>query len=273
MAIVRDVFEGAAARSRLAFITLILSIAPVIAPSLGTLILLISDWRAVYAVLAAAGGALLVATYFGLAETHVVRQPVPLHPVEIMKRYRFALANRATLGFSLVNGFSFACMFAFITASPIVFMAEFGLSQAVYSALFFTAGLGTIAGSIVSGRLKSGHWAIRAGAWIGTGCTALTVFVCLSNWSGAWTLLPLLFLSNACYGLLGPHASHDALVPMGSMAGIASAVLRSCQMLLGAVAGSVAVALAPLGPAVGMSLTMFAAALASLVSIRVARLA
>ncbi|KAJ8138739.1 hypothetical protein OY671_008048, partial [Metschnikowia pulcherrima] len=162
-------------------------------------------------------------------------------------------------------------MFAFITASPIVFMAEFGLSQAVYSASFFTAGLGTIAGSIVSGRLKSGHWAIRAGAWIGTGCTALTVFVCSSNWSGAWTSSPSLFLSNACYGSLGPHASHDASVPMGSMAGIASAVLRSCQMSLGAVAGSVAVALAPLGPAVGMSSTMFAAASASSVSIRLRR--
>ncbi|CCW19056.1 hypothetical protein EBBID32_34180 [Sphingobium indicum BiD32] len=106
---------------------------------------------------------------------------------------------------------------------------------------------------------------------IGTGSTAVMVLLCLSGWAGAWTLLPLLFLSNACYGLLGPHASHEALVPMGSMAGIAAAVLRSCQMLLGAAAGSVAIALAPVGPAVGMSLTMLAAALASLISIRVAR--
>ncbi|CCW18325.1 hypothetical protein EBBID32_26760 [Sphingobium indicum BiD32] len=113
--------------------------------------------------LAAAGGVLLIVTWLGLAETHNVAHPVPLHPVEVLKRYRFVLANRATLGFSLMNGFSFACMFAFITASPIVFMAEFGLSQAAYSGMFFTAGLGTITGSIVAGRSRSGHRAIRAG--------------------------------------------------------------------------------------------------------------
>ncbi len=274
MAIVRDVFEGAAARTRLALITLILSVAPVIAPSLGTLILLAADWRTIYAILALGGCGLLGVTWLGLAETHTVRHPAPLHPMEVLRRYRDVLANRATLGFSLVNGFSFACMFAFITASPLVFMTGFGLGEAAYSGFFFTAGLGTIAGSAVAGRLGSGRWsgkwAIRASALAGSGTTLLAVVVCLTGLAGTWTLLPLLFLSNACYGLIGPHASHEALVPMGSMAGIASAVLRSSQMFLGAVAGGMTIALAPIGPALGMSLTMLIAALASLLSIRLA---
>ncbi len=74
MAVVRDLFEGQAGRVKMSQVSMVITIAPIIAPTLGGLLLAFGEWRFIYAVLAAAGVMLVLAVAFGLRET---RPPVP----------------------------------------------------------------------------------------------------------------------------------------------------------------------------------------------------
>ncbi len=269
LAIVRDVFEGAEARARLAYVTLVLGIAPAIAPSIGATVLGWVGWRGIYAILFVGGAILLLAVFFGFEETRDPRHSQKLHPAQLVRNYRRVLGHRATLGYALVNGLTFACMFAYISGSPIVFMTGFGVSSRAFSLIFFCTAVGTMAGALLSGRLAARlrpAWVLAGGLALGVACGAGLVALAITGHAAVATMLPLLVLSNATYGIIGPHASHEALVPMAGLAGVAAAVLRSLQMFLGALASAAVSALSGSDTAVAMTAVMAVCAAGSVVA-------
>jgi DHA1 family bicyclomycin/chloramphenicol resistance-like MFS transporter len=246
LAIIRDLFEGHAARTRLSYVTVILSVAPLIAPALGSTVLPFTGWRGIYLTLAVASAAILLLATFGFAESKPTASRQSLNPVQLLARYRWVLGNRTTIGFSLVNALSFACMFAFISGAPLVLIGGRGFSAAAFSAVFACAGFGTISGAFLNGWLaKRGVASSRILPWsllLGACSTTTLMLLSITGHDGVALLLPLLMASNATYGMVGPNATHEALQPMPQAAGVASAVLRSIQM----VAGASASALVPL---------------------------
>lgn len=69
LAMVRYLFEGATARAQLSYINLVMTIAPMIAPTIGVFVLAIANWRAIYGVLAVGGLVLILAIALGLDES------------------------------------------------------------------------------------------------------------------------------------------------------------------------------------------------------------
>ena len=74
-AIIRDLFEGSKARTRLAYVGMVTNVAPMIAPALGSAMLTVAPWRAIYLTLGLAGLALLATIIFGLDESHKMKDP------------------------------------------------------------------------------------------------------------------------------------------------------------------------------------------------------
>jgi DHA1 family bicyclomycin/chloramphenicol resistance-like MFS transporter len=247
LAIVRDLFRDAAARTRLSYVTVVLSVAPLLAPSLGSMVIPFGGWRGIYLTLGIASTALWFVAAFGLAESMDADRRQSLQPRRLLARYRQVLRHRVTIGFSLVNALSFACMFAFISGSPLVLIDGRGFSTVAFSAVFACAGFGTICGAFVNGRLASrGVPASRLLAWslsLGSAATLALATLSITGHDGVAALVPLLMLSNACYGMVGPNTTHEALQPMAETAGIASAVLRCIQMVVGAFASALVPAL------------------------------
>jgi DHA1 family bicyclomycin/chloramphenicol resistance-like MFS transporter len=238
LAIIRDLFSNAAARTRLSYVTVVLSVAPLVAPSFGSAVIPFDGWRGVYLILGGASALLWLVVAFGFAESMDPGRRQSLHPGHLLARYRRVLRHRTTLVYSVVNALSFACMFAFISGSPLVLIGGRGFSAAAFSAVFACAGFGTICGAFVNGQLaKRGIPSSRILVWslvLGVISTAALVTLSLTGRDGITALVPLLMLSNASYGLVGPNATHEALQPMPEAAGIASAVLRCIQMMAGA---------------------------------------
>jgi DHA1 family bicyclomycin/chloramphenicol resistance-like MFS transporter len=247
LAIIRDLFTDVAARTRLSYVTVVLSVAPLVAPSLGSAVIPFDGWRGVYLVLGGASALLWLVVAFGFAESMDPARRQSLHPRQLLARYRRVLGHRMSLGFSLVNGLSFACMFAFISGSPLVLIGGRGFSTVAFSAVFACAGFGTICGAFVNGQLaRRGVRSSRLLAWglsLGSLSTAALVVLSVTGHDGVVALVPLLMLSNAAYGMIGPNAAHEALQPMPEAAGIASAVLRCIQMIAGAGASALVPAL------------------------------
>ena len=268
LAIIRDLFTSSAARARLSYVTVVLSVAPLIAPSLGSAVIPFDGWRGVYLILGAASAILLCLALFGFAESLDTERRQSLQPMQLLARYRRVLGHRASLGFALINALSFACMFAFISGSPLVLIGGRDFSPAAFSAVFACAGCGTIGGAFLNGQLaKRGVSSSRILAWglsLGSVSTLALVALSLTGHDGITALVPLLMISNASYGLVGPNATHEALQPMPEASGIASAVLRCMQMLAGAVASALVPALYRGHSSLPMTGVMAACALSAL---------
>ncbi len=271
-AIVRDLFpDPAAARAQFSYLSAVVAVAPVAAPLLGSLLLTAGGgWRPLFAVLALAGAALLIAVWAGLDESVPARDRGALRPARLLASYGRFLGLRECLGNALVAGCVFGCLFGFVSGSPLVFVAALGFGPAAYAATFAGVSACIIAGSFAAAALARrgvpARGAVRAalaGICVGSaaGAAALSAPASLPTVS---VLVPSLAAVAFCFGLAMPTAIQGALQPVPDMAGAGAAVL-GCMQMLGATLSSASVGtlFGPLGAA-AMPAVMVASALAAL---------
>ena len=246
LAIVRDLFEGSAARAKLSYVNLVVTVAPMVAPTIGGGVLAIAHWRAIYGLLAIGGVALTSAVALGLGETLLNPDPQALAPNQLLRNYARVLSNRLCFGYALINGLSFGCMFAYVAGSPLVMIQVLGVSTTVYALLFASTAFGIMVGSFVNGSLSTRG--VSPSRLLTTGLifaslSAITLLgLSITNCVQLMTLMPFLVLNTFCLGLIVPNATHGALQPMPEIAGIAAAVVGFVQMMLGGTLASAIVA-------------------------------
>ena len=246
-AIIRDLFEGREARLQLSAVSVVFGVAPLIAPALGAEILSFGSWRLIFVVLTGVSIVTTIAAIMLFEESHAPENRRNLKPATVFAGYRRALTNPACAGFSLLGGLLFAGLFAYVNVSPLLFMQGYGVSKSAFAALFALAGSGVIVGSSVNAWLLSRHTAAKT--LLDTGL-ALDCFAALAllavGLAGAGSavivaVLVMVFIS--AFGLVFPNAVHEAIHPLPEIAGLASAVVTTTQMLFGALAGVTAAAL------------------------------
>src|SRR5271165_247926 len=264
-AIIRDLFEGRDARLQLAAVTIVFSVAPLVAPTLGAGILAVGHWRLIYVALAAVGAALGLMGLALFTESHGVERRRSLMPASVAASYRQALTNRMCAGFALVNGLVFAGLFAYVNTSPLLFIEGYGVSRTAFGGLFALTASGVIFGSLISTWLMRRHAPPRAVLDAALALVSLAALVLLAV-SLAGFRSPLFVVAPAMvyiasFGLVVPNAVYEALHPLPEIAGVASAVLLAVQMLFGALGGATAAALYRDGSPLSIGLVMSAGAL------------
>lgn len=243
-AIVRDVFSGPAALSRQSYVALVNSVAPLVAPLLGAGLLTLGSWRLIYAALGAIGFLLLLLGIFGYQESRpqaAQNQRQQNAFSAAVHAYGQVLRSRPYLIHTALLATSFGTMFAYITGSSAVFIDMLGVSNSVYGALFAVTAAGTIVGAAAGARLAK-RWSqdrmLTAGV-IGSAVVSLALLAAALSGVGSIAVVAgCVVLSNICAGVVMPNATHQALAPVGHVAGSAAALLRSMQMLAGATAGA-----------------------------------
>jgi DHA1 family bicyclomycin/chloramphenicol resistance-like MFS transporter len=260
-AIIRDVYDGAAARAKLSTISMVFSLAPVIAPTLGGLLLIVGGWRSNYAVLTAGGATLTACAALFLRETRV---PGP-RPAGL---YLPLLRKPRTIGYALVTAFSGGGVLAFVTGSPLVLLGSFGLTSMQFGIVFASITIGIIMGAWVNARLA--ERGVRAVFPLASGLVTAALAglgmcgLALVGQLRLVTMMPLLLLTTFCRGVVSPNAMHAAMEPVPERAGAASAIIGSLQMLMGSLAGVVVGTLHPILGAAALAVTMAGFAVASL---------
>jgi len=276
-AIVRDLFEGREARLQVAAVSLVFSVAPLIGPTLGAAILGLGSWRMIYAVHAAVGGMLAGIALALFRESHPPRHRRSLMPAAIVAGYSRALTNPMCVGFALMNGLVFAGLFAYVNTSPLLFMQGYGVSKAAFAGLFAMTASGVIAGSTINNlllRLHARPKAVLDSALVLITLAGLAVLaIGVTGVHSTFAVVAPVMIYISCFGLVFPNASHEAVHPLPEIAGVASAVLMTIQMLFGALGGMVAAAFYRDASPVSIGLVMSAGALAaaSLYAIRLRR--
>jgi MFS transporter, DHA1 family, multidrug resistance protein len=245
-AVVRDCFDERGSVRMLSMLTLVMGLAPILAPSIGGQLLVTFGWRAIFWVLAGYGAVWCAAVALFLPESlpagSRVRRPIGA----ILATYLALLRDRAYLGYVLTGGFVFAGLLTYISGSPFVFIEVFGVAPERYGLYFGSNAVGLITASQINR-----YWAARAGPRhvialvLPLAVVAGTALV-VNAWTGfggfVGILVPL-FCFIACHGFTFPNTTALAMAPHGRVAGSASALLGTVQFLLGAMAGTLVGAL------------------------------
>jgi DHA1 family bicyclomycin/chloramphenicol resistance-like MFS transporter len=243
LTIVRDLFEGQFARARLSYVTTVRIVAPMIAPTLGSWIMVLVHWRAIYAFLTLAGVVVTAVVYFGLSESRPQSTLIKkLSVSSLIASYKRVLTNPVSVGNALVNALTFGCQFAYITGSPLLMMETLGLSPQAFGLVFAMTAFGIMAASILNGRLNtrgvSPYKLLRAGLLISSSTSLALAIMAFTDTLILSVFVPVLMLNTFSFGLIIPNASHAAVEPVPEVGGVASAVVSTIMIGTGAISGT-----------------------------------
>lgn len=227
-AVVRDKFAATEAAKTFSLLMLIMGVAPILAPSLGSSMLSIWSWQSIFYFLAAVGLIGLVAVYFFLPETleHEDKSGIK----ESLKNFPHILKDREFLTYGLSSSLAYGGMFSYITGSAFVFMEYFDFSPGQYSALFGMNAGGIILSSQLNRlvlRKVSPRQALSALYPI-IATIGIALGLAGALFPKTYTIIPLLFLFLAGMGMMFPNATACALATQ-KRAGSASALLGTMQ--------------------------------------------
>ena len=227
MAMVRDLFGGYPLVKMLSRLALVSGLAPVIAPVLGSQLLLVVDWRGIFVFLAAFGLLVLIANAIFLRETLPASARHARGHSTVRQRYGALFRDRIYVGAVIIAGANFSALFAYLASSSFLFQDVYGLTAQEYGILFGLNSVGVIVGVQTSSRLQKriGPQWIIAGATIAQLLASITIIVLDSSGAGFFGIaIPLWFFIAAC-GFNFPAISALALVRHGHEAGTAASVL------------------------------------------------
>ena len=244
-AIVRDLFPLNDAARVLSLMHLVTMIATLIAPLLGSWLMLFDGWRAIFVALLAFAGICLLASAWKIPETH----PADARGASIasvFRAYGQIACQPQALGYILCMGLSFAGMFAFITASPFVYIDYFGVSPQHYAWLFSLNIGGIIVATLLNARLVTRLGPQRM-LVCGAGIAALSgLALALIGGSGSGGLPAMvicLLLYVSVTGLLGANSVASLLSRYPKQAGAAAGLAVAGQFGLGTAASALVGAL------------------------------
>lgn len=244
-AIVRDSFDTAEAARMYAAMMLVMGVAPMVAPLIGGQLLNAFGWHSIFLVLALYGVVTLFALHRHLPETLPLRQRRRLIPARVLAAYGHLLMQHRFRGFALTSSISMAGLYAFIAASPFVFIGYFRIPAEHFGWIFGANAFWLILASQLNGRMVRRYQPLpllKRSLLVQAVAALVLAVVAWTGAGGMWGLLPPLFLYTGCLGFILPNATILAMEPYKLQAGTASALYGTIGSLSGAIAaGTVSV--------------------------------
>jgi len=235
-AVVRDNYTGVPATRLMAMILLVISISPMIAPLVGTIIISFTDWRAVFWILSIIAVLSLTIMYFALEETLAKEDRVPINLRKIADNCAVLLKDRYYMGLVAIGAVGMGSFFIYLSSSPFVFTSQFSLTPGQFSVAFAVNAIGFFSASQLAGPLASRIGLPRTvlfGSVLFAVTTLLLALLSFTSAPGLILVIFLLFLGNAGLGFVIPITMVMALDPYGKMAGLASSLAGTIQLVFG----------------------------------------
>ncbi len=236
-AIIRDLHTGIAATKLMSLIMLVISVSPILAPLFGSALIVPFGWRAVFVAISVIALVSLALLAFVQTETHPPEKRMPLRVGAIASGFVTLLRDPRFLTLTFVGGFGMASFFAFIATASFVYIGHYGLTPTQFSLSFGFNAIGFIGASQFAATLGSRFGAERVitMALVSYAFFALLLLaLTLAGVDRFVVLAALLFLAFANLGLVIPTTMVLALDDHGPIAGLASALGGTLQMVTGA---------------------------------------
>ncbi|MFD1676864.1 multidrug effflux MFS transporter [Alicyclobacillus fodiniaquatilis] len=236
-AIARDTYNGTELTKFFSLISVMTSVAPLIAPIGGSAIILFTKWEGVFYVLGILGFILSITTIWGLKESLPVEKRTRSNFGEMFGNFKTLLGNRVFMGYVLAQSFVLGGIIAYAAGTPFVYQKIYGVSPQVFSMLFALNGIVLITASQVvlklAGRISE-HRILHFGLGLSFIAT-ITVLIVVLTHGPLFALVTPLVCFVASMGITGPVSFTLAMESQGHIAGSASALLGMIPFLLGCV--------------------------------------
>lgn len=268
-AIIRDTHGRERSASLIGYVTMGMTVAPMVAPMVGALLEQHAGWRAVLLACLAVAAPLLVATWRSLPETLPVPQKLP-GLAGLLRLYGALLAQPGFRAYAAVSTCSTGIFFAFISGAPYVVVNGLGLPATAYAAAFMSISVSYALGNFLAGRLSVGVGLLpmlRAGVGL-TSVAAVgmlaAVMLLPAHIATLFGPMAVVALGN---GISQPNALAGAVSVRPELAGTASGLAGFAAMAFGAVLSYV-VAVIETGTGVATAAVMCACGIAAQAALR-----
>ncbi|WP_246541893.1 multidrug effflux MFS transporter [Roseibium polysiphoniae] len=239
VSVVRDCYTGRQMGKVMSLVMMIFMAVPIIAPSIGQAVLLMSNWHWIFSLLLFAGIVMLIWCWIRLPETLPKEYRQPLNVETILRAYITTVKTRVSLGYMLAITCVFGGLFSFITMSQQIFVDIYGLG--VYFPIVF-AGIAVAMSlaSFLNSRLVEAVGMRRLSHTATLVYTGSGILLFALSSAGIENLIVFTILSAtlmACFGFIGANFNSMAMEPLGDIAGTASSVIGFVTTLGGAILG------------------------------------
>jgi DHA1 family bicyclomycin/chloramphenicol resistance-like MFS transporter len=235
-AIVRDLYDRDRAAAAIAYLTMAMVVAPMLAPSVGAILMGLSDWRAIFVALTVIGILLVWGTQLRLVETRAGGSGGSGWGSLLAGGGRL-LRSPAFLGYVLQTAFSMSMFFAFVSGAPYFIIDVLGRPALEYGLYFMLVSVGYMSGNFTAARITRRvgiDRMILIGSALSLVGTSLVAGLLLSlPWAPVLLFGPMMLTSYA-NGLAMPNGQAGAISVDPALAGTASGVAGFAQLLCAA---------------------------------------
>jgi DHA1 family bicyclomycin/chloramphenicol resistance-like MFS transporter len=237
---VRDRFEGRYMAETMSLIFMVFMVIPVIAPSIGQLMLLVGTWHFIFVCMGGIGALITAWAFFRMPESLKPEDRRPFTLSSIGRAIGIVLTNRFSLYYTLASTFVFGALFAFINSAQQIYVGIYGLG--VWFPLLFAIVASFMAlSSYMNSRLVVRFGMRPLSHFALTGFLVVSAIWMIWSFFGVVPLVPFVILFSLAmfqFGWIGSNFNSIAMEPLGHIAGSASAVQGFIQTLGGGLTGA-----------------------------------
>lgn len=240
-AIIRDRFSGDQMAKQMSIISVVFLVVPMLAPSIGQVVLLFAGWRWIFVFLAVMAVAMAAWVFVRLPETLHPEYRQPIRPMTIAKNMAGAATNRSAIGYVLGGALTFGAMIGYVNSSQQLVGEHFGAGK-MFPVLFGFSALMMAFANFSNSRIVERFGARRVSH------TAVILFILVSavqtffssrDGETLWQFMPLMITNMILIGFIGANFGSIALQPFERTAGSANSMHAFLRMVIGSVIGIV----------------------------------
>ena len=240
-AVVRDRFGHTETARMLSLMMLIMGLAPILAPLLGSALLGFGGWRLTFWFMVAFGLAVGLAGFLGLKESRSAETTAHALTENPLQAYLALLREPRLVGYALAGALNGATLFTYVASSPDLLIKTYGFSPAAFGWVFGLNAVGIIGGNQVNRillRHRTPDEVLARSCLIAAGLGVLLLAATVTGFGERWTVLGLLFGLLATYGFIQGNTMAGALNVDPRRAGSVSALMGGASFSLGALASA-----------------------------------
>ena len=237
--IVRDCYSGRRMAKVMSLVFIVFLGVPILAPTIGQLILLVAPWPWIFFFLAGFGAMVVIWSALRLPETLHPEDRRAIAPRKIIEAGRIILSNRMSLGYTVASTMLFGGLLGFINSSQQIFADTFRapeLFTTIFALAAGTMGLGSFLNSRIVERFgtrRISHSALIAFIMV----SGLHLLCAANGIETIWSFAFFQALTMGCFALAGSNFGSMAMEPVGHIAGTASAIQGTISSVGGAIIG------------------------------------
>jgi DHA1 family bicyclomycin/chloramphenicol resistance-like MFS transporter len=243
LALVRDRYEGRFMARVMSFAMTVFVLVPMIAPTFGQALLLLSGWRSIF------GSYVLIAVitvlWFALRipETLAPENRAPFSLWRIITAIREIVGIRLAIGYTVASGLISGAFLGYLNSAQQIFQEQYVLGE-LFPLYFGVIALSLGLASLLNARLVMQFGMRPLARWsllgvLGLSIAALGIALLAAGLPPLWFVMVYLMMAFFCVGILFGNMNALAMKPLGHIAGIGAAVIGSLSTLISVPIGTI----------------------------------